>query len=205
MEIKDNPFGFVPVRDAFGRPYNGGRNLYWVDSSDSTALFVGDPVVLDGTSNTAEVEGDGVGKYQAGELAGVTIATAGADSPVKGVVVGVVADGRDSLTYRAASTERLVWVADDPFLVFQVQADGAIAAASIGLNTNIELTHAGDTFTGRSGAEIDASEVAATANLQVRVLGLSKRLDNAINTAGNIFDVQFNLHQGLPGDVAPGV
>lgn len=204
MEIKDNPFGFKPVRYLDGTPYTGQRRAYWVDSSDSTALFIGDPVILDGTSNTAAVSAMGIGAFEAGELAGVTRATAGATNKVVGVVVGVAADSRDSVIYRAASTERLVWVADAPNLIFEAQADAAVATTLVGADTNILFTHAGDTFTGISGAEIDAT-AAADATYQCRIIGLSKRRDNAINTAGNIFDVIFNLHQYTTGVGQAGV
>lgn len=195
MEIKDAPFGLRPVRYINGAPYSGAGNWYWVDASDSTALFIGDPVVGDGTSNTAALSAMGAGTFAAGELQGVTRAAVTADTPILGVVTAVGAVTQDSLRYRAASTERIVFVADSRDLVFEVQGDGALASTAVGLNCNLEFTHDGSTVTALSGAEIDVSEAATTANLQVKILGLSKRLDNQIETAGNIFDVIINRHQ----------
>jgi len=52
MANTDAPFGLRPIRHRNGAPYNGAFNHYYVASSYATALFVGDPVVKTGTSNT---------------------------------------------------------------------------------------------------------------------------------------------------------
>lgn len=194
MAYADAPFGFIPRRYISGAPYNGASNLYWVDSSDATALFIGDPVMIDGTSNTAQVKVAGGGTFAAGMLEGVTRATAGATNKVVGVVVGVMASDRDSAPYRAASTERVVMVADDPNLVFEVQADEAVATTSVGQNSNIVFTHSGSTATGQSGAEADGT-VAAGATNQLAILGFTNDPKNEANAAGNRLLVQFTLHQ----------
>lgn len=197
MAYADASFGFVPVRHRNGAPYNGAARPYWVDSSDTTALYIGDPVVMDGTSNTAEIKVAGVGVCPPGTLPGCTRATAGATNRVTGVVVGVAATTHESVPYRAASTERVVWVADDPDLVFVVQADAAVATASVGLNTNVLFTHAGSTATGRSGAEIDAT-AAADATYQCLILSAVNDPENEVNAAGNRFEVTFTLHSQIP-------
>lgn len=194
MAYADAPFGFIPRRYLSGAPYNGAANAYWVDSSDSTALFIGDPVQVDGTSNTAQVKALAGGDYPIGTLEGVTRATAGATNKVVGVVVGVMSVTGDSVPYRAASTERVVLVADDPNLVFEAQADGAIAAASVGLNSNIVLDTAGSATTGLSGAEVDATTATGATN-QLTILGFTRDPKNEANAAGNRVLVQFTLHQ----------
>lgn len=204
MAYNDASFGFTPVRHRNGAPYNGAGRWYWVDSSDSTALFIGDPVIIDGTSNTALIAVPGAGSFKPGTLPGVTRATAGATNRVTGVVVGVGADTRDSLVYRAASTERLVFVADNPDLIFRVQADDAIATTAVGLNTNILFTHAGNTYSGRSGAEVDAT-ASADATYQCQIVGLYNDPENAANAAGNQFEVIFALHTMLPAGGIVGV
>lgn len=204
MAYADASFGFIPVRHKNGAPYNGAATPYWVDSSDSTALYIGDPVVLDGTSNTAEVKVAGGGVFPIGTLAGVTRATAGATNLVTGVVVGVGAVTNDSLPYRAASTERVVYVADDPNLLFEVQADAAVAAASVGLNTNVLFTHAGSTATGRSGAEVDAT-AASDATYQAIILGFTNDPENEANAAGNRVLIQWTLHTQVPAGGIVGI
>lgn len=205
MAYSDAPFGFIPVRHRNGAAYNGAANPYWVDSSDGTALFIGDPVIIDGTSNTSEITVVGAGVFPPGTLPGVTRATAGATNRVTGVVVGVAAVTRDSEPERTASTERVVFVADDPDLVFQVQADEAVAAASVGLNTNILFDTAGSASTSRSGAEIDGSAVAADATFQVQILRAVNDPRNEVNAAGNRFEVIWGLHTHIPAGGIVGV
>lgn len=192
MAYPDASFGFRPVRHRNGAPYNGAARAYWVDSSDNTALFIGDPVILDGTSNTSEIKVIG-GTFPPGTLPGATRATAGANNLVTGVVVGVMAANRESLPYRAASTERVILVADDPDLIFEVQADAAYALADVGSNTNILFTHAGSTTTGRSGAEVDAT-AGADATYQCQVVAVVNDPKNEGAAVGNRVEVFFALH-----------
>ncbi len=52
MPNADTPFGLRPVKYRSGAPYNGAANVYTTASGDGTAIYVGDPVVLSGTSQT---------------------------------------------------------------------------------------------------------------------------------------------------------
>lgn len=181
--------GFRPVRYLNGAPYNGAFRRYVVPATDGTALFVGDLV-------KAETTGD----LTTG-LSGVTRATAGA--AVIGAVVGFEADPTNLNTpqYRAASTRRIVYVADDPNLLFEAQEDGLvtpIAMASIGLNASLISTSGGNTTTGASGMEIDSSTAAATATLELKIMEAVARQDNELITAGQAYTrwvVKLNNHQ----------
>lgn len=174
--------GFRPARGVIGGANMQGVNLYSVSSGDGTALFVGDPVKLDGSADA-----DGV--------ATVTKATQGA--AVLGVIVGILPDkmspisgkmtvgstALDTPNYRAASTARYVLVCDDPSQIYEVEAvTGANAAysfalANVGLNADLS-TVAGSTSTGNSAAALDMSTAAATATLQFKILGVVQRPDN---------------------------
>lgn len=204
MAYADASFGFIPVRHRNGAPYNGAANPYWVDSADATALFIGDPVIIDGTSNTSGLDIPGMGHFPAGTLPGVTRATAGAGNRVTGVVVGVGADNRDSTVHRVASTERVVWVADDPDLVFQVQVDGALATTAVGAGSQIVFTHAGSTSTARSGAEISAT-TSVVGTEQVKIQRFVNDPENEANAAGNRVEVFFNEHTETQGAGQAGV
>ena len=48
--------GLIPVRYRSGAPYNGGYNTYYIPSTNSTALFIGDPVI----AVTAAADGNGI-------------------------------------------------------------------------------------------------------------------------------------------------
>ncbi len=168
MANVDSPFGLKPVRYFSGAPYNGAVNRYYVPASDGTAIFIGDAVSLAGSADA-----DGV----------PSVAQAAAGGTIIGVVVGVEAVTRDSTTYREASTDRYVLVADDPGLLFMAQEDsagGALAAADVGRNVDL-VVGAGDTSTGLSGMELDSS-TSATTTAQVRIVSLWNADDNEIGT-----------------------
>lgn len=182
MPNANAPAGLRPVRHRNGAPYNGAATRYAVAAADATALFIGDPVILAGSADA-----DGV--------ATVVRATAAGGAFMLGPVVSVEPETRDSLPYRAASTARYVYVADDPDLVFEIQEDavgGALAAADVGLNADL-VAGTGSTITGLSGFQLDTSTKATTATLQLRILGFSQRVDNEIGANAKVL-VTINLH-----------
>lgn len=189
MANSNTPFGLRPVRHRNGAPYNGAATLYYVPASDGTALYIGDPVVIGGSADAAGVPS-------------AIRATAAGGSYVLGAVIsvdpvlGAGANGRSSTTYRAASTERYIWVADDPDLVFEIQEDGvggALAAANIGQNIDL-VSGSGSTTTGLSGFQADSSTAATTNTLQLRLLGFSQKIDNEPGSANAKMLVSINLH-----------
>jgi hypothetical protein len=184
MANSDAPAGLIPRRYRSGAPYNGAANTYSVPASDSTALFIGDPVQIAGSAD-------------ANGVATVTRATAAGGNFIAGVVVGfepspsVVANG-----YRLASTLANVLVADDPELIFEIQEDavgGALAAADVGLNADL-VAGTGSTATKQSGFELDTSTKQTTATLQCRIEGFVQRPDNEIGANAKVL-VSINLHQ----------
>jgi hypothetical protein len=198
----DAPFGLRPVKHKSGAPYNGAFNLYYIPSTDNTAVYIGDPVVIVGDSNDNEVRG-----FPPGSLSEVARATVGDGNAITGVVVGVMADTRDSLTYRAASTERVLMVADDPDLIFEIQADGTLTADSVGLNAVLIATHAGSTVTGRSGMELDTTSdtPAADSSNQLYIVGLKPVSNNDLASANSVALVTIINHTNTPGNVSIGV
>jgi hypothetical protein len=120
-----------------------------------------------------------------------------------GVVVGVLADTRDSLVYRAASTQRIALVNIDPSAMFEVaQGSGGtpLNANDVSLNVNISVV-AGSTVTGLSGSVIDNTTEATTNTLDLKIVGMVNRADNdpgtAVGTgaASSRFLVRINRHQ----------
>jgi hypothetical protein len=163
----------------------------------ATAVFVGDPVVLTGTSNAAAVTA-GLEKHAIGTLPEVNKATAGDGNKICGVIVGfeqqTVRTG--TAPQGAASTARVAIVNVDPGTIYQVQASGAIAAASVGLNAPLVYTHSGDTNTGLSGAELDHSAVATTATEQLKIVRISDIPGrNDVSSSNTVVEVIINNHQ----------
>ena len=77
--------GFRPVKMVTGAPYNGQANLYFVPSSDSSVIMVGDAVKLAGDARAAT------------GAPTVTRISSATDIPV-GIVVGIVFTGVGDVT-----------------------------------------------------------------------------------------------------------
>lgn len=170
MANTDNAFGLKPVQHRNGAPYNGAFRLYSTVTTDATAIYIGDPVILSGTSQTIN------GKIYS------DVDQAATGDVITGVVIGVQPVTQDSLRYRAASTQRLLMVADDPDLLFEIQevsGGTALTANDAGLNANFVVA-AGSTVTGLSGVELNNATEATTNTLDVHIVGPVQRDDNAI-------------------------
>ena len=187
MANSDTPFGLRPIRHKSGAPYNGAATPYYVNSGYGTALFIGDPVIkVAGGSNTAAMEVPGGGTFGIGTLPEIEKATAGDGNRITGVIVGFSPlPSNLEHKHNPASTARVAYVCDDPDMVFEIQADGAVPAASMGLNAVLIYTHAGSTYTGLSGVELDTtSDVpAADASNQLLILRASNREGNDTTAA----------------------
>lgn len=172
--------GFRPVKHMNGSPYNGQVNRYMISASDSQVTNVGDLVVL--SDNDALVDTAGGGVYPAVERAASATASA-----VVGAVVGFEPDYSNLNTgnYRAASTRRVVLVADSPDLIFACPQDGNIAAASVGLNCSLVIGSGAATAPYASAMMVDSSEVANTATDPVQIVGIVNSPDNANRLAGS--------------------
>ena len=204
MANNDTPMGLKPIRHRNGAPYNGAVNPYYIPSSYGTALFIGDPVIKTGTSNTASVQVPGGGDFAIGTMPEINKATAGDGNRITGVIVGFAADptGLDN-KHNPASNERVAYVCDDPDVIFEIQADGAIPAASIGLNGVLIYTHSGSTTTGLSGAELDTTSdaPAADASNQLTILRAVNRVDNDTTLTHAKVEVMINQHTENQGTV----
>ena len=197
------PSGLVPVRHMLGVPMAGTVRPYYVAATYATALFIGDPVIIvAGGSNTAAVRVPGAGDFAIGTLPSIEKATAGTSNRITGAIVGFSPLATDlEKKHNAASTERVAYVCDDPFVVFEIQADGAVTAANIGLNANLIYTQAGSATTGLSGVELDTSGLATTAGLQVKILRAVNREDNDTTLTRARVEVLNNQPTHSPGTV----
>ena len=196
MANLDARFGLRPVGHVNGG-CSGRTMKCYLPATYGTAVFVGDPVVLTGTSNTAAVTA-GLEKHQIGTLPEVNKATAGDGNKIAGAIVGFENQSLrvGTAPQGTASTARVALVNVDPGTIYQVQASGAIGAASVGLNAPLVYTHSGDTNSGLSGAELDHSAVATTATEQLKIVRISTipgRSDPA--SANTVVEVIINNHQ----------
>lgn len=190
MANSDARIGLRPITQGNAGGFTGKVRPYYTTAE----LYIGDPVVKNGTSNTAAV---GLGKeYPAGSLQTVVKATAGATNATTGVVVGFAVDP-DNLdkAYNPSSNARVALVCDDPHQEFEIQADSGatVAATDIGSNADYIFTHSGDTATGLSGVELDTSDMSASATAQLTILGIINRENNELGTNTKL-RVRINLH-----------
>jgi hypothetical protein len=195
MANANRPSGLSPVRMITGAPYNGQATLYSIDKDYTTALYIGDPVISSGTANDKGVQG---------------ITLAAVTGPIRGVIVGLgtsqglLANPSNlDITYRPGAATTADWyalVVDDPNVVFEVQEIGTgtpLTKAACGLNADLE-TGTGNGFV--SGWMVGNDNEAVTATLQVRLLGLAQRADNAFGQYAK-WEVLINAHELRVGQV----
>jgi len=180
MANVDAPFGFRPIRYRSGQPYNGACNLYYIPSTDATAMFVGDAVSY-ATANMTTAEGAPYIKQ-----------SAAAGEVNVGVIVGFKEDTSSSEVYRPASTPRYAWVADDiNNLVCEVQNSGYFSVTQTHHYGEI-LVGTGSTVTGLSAMEINSSGLITTA-AQLRVVRLAAKPDNSSGTSTTDADGRYAI------------
>lgn len=182
MANVQRPAGLTPIGYLNGAPWNGQGRTYYIPSTDTNAYAIGDPMVLAGDADAAGV-------------ASVTIVTAGSTNPVLGSLLGYgssinggVTDPSNINTTIIPATKShgyYVMIADDPNTIFEVQEIGTgtyFTSAEVGLNCSLVAT-AGANNTGHngyvSGWMLDNTTEAGTSTLQMKILGLVQRVDNA--------------------------
>ena len=167
MANKDAAFGLKPIGKIGQNRDNQGLSEYDIAASAS-AIYFQDPVEMAATGTiTVAAATDTL----LGSLTGVFFTDANTSKPTFA----------NHLDASNAATDIKGFVADDPYERFEVQADGATAAADVGLNADIVYA-AGSSPDYVSKVELQTSDQ-KTATAQLRILGISKDPDN--NTAGS--------------------
>ena len=167
MANKNAAFGLKPIGKVGQNRDNQGLSEYDISAS-ATAIYFQDPVEI---------------------LAAGTIGVAAATDALLGSLGGVFfTDANTSkptfanhLDASNTATDIKGFVSDDPYERFEIQSDGATAAADVGLNADIVYA-AGSSPDYVSGVQLDFSDQ-KTATAQLRIIGISKDPDN--NEAGS--------------------
>ena len=183
MANVDSPFGLRPRRKLNG-PYITTIMEFSTAAGDGTLIGIGDPVELTGESQTinGRVYADAARAETGDKIAGVMIGTKPATSA--------------STTYRAASTATIIYVETGKDVVFEIQevsGGTALTVAAIGLNADFVVADA-STTTGQSGVELNNATEATTNTLDLKILGLVNREDNAIGEHAK-WEVMINRSQ----------
>jgi hypothetical protein len=202
MANANRPTGFTPVQYLNGAPWNGQARLYSIAAAYTTALYIGDPVKSSGTADANGVPGIILGTVT-GALRGVIVGL--------GTREGLIGNPSNlDITYRPAAAQTTDWyamVVDDPMVLFELQEQSngtALAATDIGMNT-APIAGTGNGFvSGWQLASATGGTPATTATLQLRLMGLVRRLDNAFGAYAKHL-VKINVHELGTGTGAAGV
>ena len=152
MSTTSAPRGLKPIGILGGMPFAGSTREYLIKSGYSTAIFNGDVV---GFADVANSTDDG---YLVRETAASEV------NPI-GVFLGVsYTDPNTSQpTFKQhypgsiSPSDIKAVVAVHPHTLYEVQADGAVAQTSLGMTIDLVQTSSGNTTTGNSGLQADAS------------------------------------------------
>ena len=167
MANKDSAFGLRPIGKVGQNRDNQGLSEYDIAAS-ATAIFQNDPVEMAATGTiTVAAATDTL----LGSLTGVFFTDASTSKPTFA----------NHLKASNTATDIKGFVSDDPYERFEIQSDENTAAADVGLNADIVYASgASPNFV--SKVELDHSDL-KTATAQLRVLGISKDIEN--NEAGS--------------------
>ena len=167
MANKDAAFGLKPIGKVGQNRDNQGLSEYDIAASAS-AIFQNDPVEMAATGTiTVAAATDTL----LGSLTGVFFTDASTSKPTFA----------NHLKASNTATDIKGFVSDDPYERFEIQSDENTAAADVGLNADIVYASgASPNFV--SKVELDHSDL-KTATAQLRVLGISKDIEN--NEAGS--------------------
>tara|TARA_R100001198_G_scaffold54051_1_gene30469 strand:- start:84 stop:647 length:564 start_codon:yes stop_codon:yes gene_type:complete len=166
MANKDAAFGLKAIGKVGQNRDNQGLSEYDIAAS-ATAIYQNDPVEMAATGTiTVAAATDTL----LGSLNGVFFTDATTSKPTYA----------NHLNASNAATDIVGFVSDDPYERFEIQSDGALTAAEVGMNADIVYA-AGASPNYVSKVELDHSDL-KTATAQLRVIGISK--DPANNEAG---------------------
>ena len=183
------PHGARPVGTVVGSPYQGKVTHYKIKNAYGTSIFYGDFVKWGDDNPNTTIQKD----------TGTTSLT-----PI-GVFLGCAYTDPNTNQftpnqYYPASTaadDIVAYVATDPFILMQMQCDGAADQDDLGKNCAVVQT-AGSTAIGTSKNSVDISTVATTNTLPVKIVDFVDGPDSAVGDSFTDVLVMFNVgHQLL--------
>ena len=179
MANTDAAFGLKAIGKVGQNRDNQGLSEYSIAAS-ATAIYQWDPVEMAATGTiTVAAATDTL----LGSLNGVFYTDASTSKPT----------WANHLNASNTATDIVGFVSDDPYERFEIQSDGATAAADVGMNADIVYA-AGSSPDYVSGVELDHSDL-KTATAQLRVLAISNDPDNSTAGSANVnLVVMINEH-----------
>jgi hypothetical protein len=169
------PYGLKPVKRADGMAYAGATSQYLIDpAGEATNLFNGQVVHIgaDGyiALSTATGADGGTNAFPTGTTLTGSLGVFMGCEFVNGQGVLTFSQYYPSGTVAPAGSTITAYVVDDPNVLFQVQADGAMDQSDIGANTFFaaaQSTSTGNTAFGNSTSAVDATTKTTTAAFRI--------------------------------------
>lgn len=180
----DSIFGFRPVKGQ-GAGYTAvGSNEYVIANGESSAIYQGDPVVLNANGSIS------VGSSAGAELIGIFNGCFYDDPTTKKPTFSNFYPGG------VAQDNMKAFIFDDPNMLFEVKVDDTNGGqAQVGSNANIATYSAGSSNDGVSNVALDGSSFATSSAANFRVVSLSTDPDNSDYAAANAsIIVKINKH-----------
>lgn len=146
----------------------------------TASIYTGQPVKM-GTDGTLQAAA--AGDAFIGIFAGCQYQPTGAQRPVIS----------PSWPANTGATDIIAYYTMDPYIVYEIQADGTIDQNEVGQQANISNATANNGL-GYSTCTMDAA-TAASGNYQLRVVGIANGIDNASGDAFTVVQVQIANHQ----------
>ncbi len=197
MASTSSPYGLRPLNLLGGQSYAGSTREYAIPASYGTSIQYGDPVII---TNTGSTRGT-LARFNTTTTA-ATITSTGGGFGFVGVFVGCTFTDstygtvfRQNYTSGNAATDIMAYVVDDPDALFQVQADDTLGQTALGCNAALIQTVAGNSGANiNSGVGLDASSIATTNTLPVRIVDFVNSTTSQIGDAYTDVIVRINTH-----------
>ena len=189
MSKTATPYGLKPVNEIGGLPYAGSTRQIKIASGYASNIFYGQVVsiVAAGTVEVVTTNGNNSTPFPAGTV---------------GVFVGCTYTNpsTNQLTFAqyfpsgTVASDAKAYVVDDYNTLFQVQAAGSLAQATLGANAQlnaVQSTSTGSTLSGNSNTALSTS-VAVTSGIAFRIVDF---VESTTSTVGDEFTdvlVKFN-------------
>lgn len=184
MSDTSTPFGLRPLYHPSGvlRPEAGT-----LASGLATNVFQGSPVALD---TNGQIVLAAAGSRACGAFQGVEYTPANGRRVVS-----------NYWPANQVATEIVVYFTRDPDIVYEIQADGAVALSGIGQQYDWSANGSANGNTGTGFSTVSLATASAAANAGLQVLAIGRGIDNAAGDAFTVVQVRISEHQ-LRADVA---
>lgn len=201
MANPNAPHGMSPVMYLTGNSWNGQARLYRIPSADTNAYANGDVVKSATGADSAGVTNvviAAAGDVPRGVIVGIVVAPTVRTNPVSGQTPNL---NVQTIPATKAS-DYYVLVADDPWIIFEIQANNATALTITSQNANIVTAALGTNLV--SQTMLNSASIATTNTLQLKILGQPQRV-NVDNSANAPLLVKFNIHEFMTSTGSTGV